>query len=132
MISEELRELIRYRLEQADESLASARMLYESHHLRDAVNRAYYAMFYATLALLASHGKRPSKHTGVLALFDSEYVRAGLFDKQYSVWIHRAFDLRQDSDYREMFLVSDEKAQETLRQAETFVAQAKRFFSTQP
>lgn len=130
MISQELQALIRYRLEQADESLASARLLLDNHRLKDSVNRAYYAMFYPTLALLASRGKRPSKHTGVLSLFDSEFVKSGQFDKEYSVWLHRAFDLRQDSDYREMFSVSREGAQETVKQAESFVAQAKSFFST--
>jgi len=105
VISAELQILVRYRLQQASESLGSAQMLFESGHFRDAVNRAYYAMFYATLALLVSRGKRASKHTGIISLFDIEFVKTGRLEKRCSEWLHRAFDLRQDSDYREMFEV---------------------------
>ena len=130
MISPERQALIRYRLEQADESLASAKVLFDCRHLKDAVNRAYYAMFYASLALLVSRGKGSSKHTGVLSLLDTEFVKQGLLDKRYSDWIHQAFDLRQDSDYRDMFHVSETSTRETVEQAEAFVAKVNDFFST--
>ncbi|MBI3163682.1 MAG: HEPN domain-containing protein, partial [Chloroflexi bacterium] len=47
--------MTRYRLDQARETLLDAQVLYE-HERRPAsiVNRAYYAMFYATLALLVT------------------------------------------------------------------------------
>lgn len=50
--------LVEYRLEQAHDTLEAGRALVTGGHLRDAVNRGYYAMFYAGLALLASrmHG----------------------------------------------------------------------------
>jgi uncharacterized protein (UPF0332 family) len=38
------------------------------------VNRAYYAMFYAVLALLQRIGRVPSRHAGVISLFDTEFV----------------------------------------------------------
>jgi uncharacterized protein (UPF0332 family) len=45
MITQNIRALVTYRLEQADESLDSARVLLEKRLDRAAVNRAYYAMF---------------------------------------------------------------------------------------
>jgi len=48
-----LRALVEYRLEQADESLKAAETLLKEGLLGSAVNRAYYAMFYSVLALLA-------------------------------------------------------------------------------
>lgn len=51
-MNEDLRTLIDYRLAQAAETLEAARELSSAGHLRDAVNRAYYAMFYCGLALL--------------------------------------------------------------------------------
>jgi len=130
VISPELQALVRYRLRQADESLQSAQLLHEGGRLRDAVNRAYYAMFYATLALLISQGKRASKHTGIVSLFDTTFVKTGTLEKRYSEWLHRAFDLRQDSDYREMFEVSAVEAKEVLQQAEVFVSEARKHLST--
>jgi uncharacterized protein (UPF0332 family) len=76
--------LIQYRLEQADESLESAQVLLESKKLRPSVSRSYYAMFYAVLALLVKEGLRISKHTGAISIFNREFVKKGIFDKQLS------------------------------------------------
>jgi uncharacterized protein (UPF0332 family) len=50
-MNEDTRKLVTYRLEQAEETLRAARDLSVAGHYRDAVNRAYYAMFYCGLAL---------------------------------------------------------------------------------
>lgn len=53
MISENVKALVAYRLEQAEESVAAASSLLQQELLRRSVNSAYYAMFYSVLALLA-------------------------------------------------------------------------------
>jgi uncharacterized protein (UPF0332 family) len=58
----------------ANEDLSAAQDNLRLSHLRVAVSRAYYAMFYAALALLTSLGKGASKHSGALALFDQLFV----------------------------------------------------------
>jgi len=63
-------ELIRYRLSRAEETLEEARLLAENKHGNAAVNRLYYACFYAVLALLIRDGRYSSKHSGVRALFN--------------------------------------------------------------
>lgn len=45
-------ELVRYRLARAKESLGEARLLLANGHIRTAVNRIYYACFYAVSARL--------------------------------------------------------------------------------
>jgi hypothetical protein len=45
-VTEDIRKLIAYRLDQAAETLDVAKELCAAGHYRDAVNRAYYAMFY--------------------------------------------------------------------------------------
>jgi uncharacterized protein (UPF0332 family) len=117
--------LIRYRLEQADESIESAQILLESKKLRPSVSRSYYAMFYAVLALLVKEDLRISKHTGAISVFNREFVKKGIFDKELSSWLQEAFDLRQRADYRELFTVSSERAEKVLNQARTFVAEVK-------
>ncbi len=47
MMTENIRALVTYRIEQADESLLAARTLLDKKLIRPCVNRAYYAMFYA-------------------------------------------------------------------------------------
>ena len=57
-------------------------------------------MFYAALALLQKIGKVPSKHAGVVSLFDTEFVLKGAFPRELSKDFHKAFELRQISDYK--------------------------------
>lgn len=75
---EQLHALVRYRLQQAVETLREARLLLDQSAWRSAQNRAYYAMFYAVSALLATRQLGSSKHSGVLGLFDREFVKPGL------------------------------------------------------
>lgn len=114
--------LIRYRLEQARETLLDAQVLYE-HERRPAsiVNRAYYAMFYATLALLVTIGKSPSKHIGVISFFDSEFVRRNIFPKEMSRKLHEVFEARQEGDYTNPDLIDREKAGDVLKAAGEFL-----------
>jgi uncharacterized protein (UPF0332 family) len=88
---------------------------------RSVVNRLYYAMFYAVLALLQEKELGTSKHSGAIALFDREYVKTGLFPKEMSKALHRAFELRQKSDYMEEAEVAAEDVAEIRPAAELFV-----------
>lgn len=114
--------LIRYRMDQAQSALKDALFLREnSDTTLGAVNRAYYAMFYAVLALLQKIEKVPRKHSGAIALFDSEFVKKGIFTKESSGFLHQAFASRQDSDYRAIEPISSEKTDEMIRNASDFV-----------
>jgi len=68
--------LIRYRLSQARDSLREADVLLrEGMSYRSVMNRLYYAMFYALLALLQDKQVGTSKHSGAISLFDREFVK---------------------------------------------------------
>lgn len=123
----EIEDLIRYRLSQAEEALADALALLDRQSFRAAINRAYYAMFYAILALLNLTGHGTSKHSGAIALFDREFVNQGLIDKKFSKWLHTIFNLRLKSDYDELIMVSKEQAQETTEHAQLFVLAVKQY-----
>jgi uncharacterized protein (UPF0332 family) len=122
-VNESQKTLVRYRIEQSQESCLSARILFRNNMFRPAVNRAYYAMFYAVLALLVTRNQSISKHAGVISIFDREYVKRGVFDKNLSKNFHEAFDLRQRVDYTEMFDISKERAGKVICNAELFVAE---------
>jgi uncharacterized protein (UPF0332 family) len=110
--------LIRYRMDQAHSALKEAVFLREkSDTTLGAVNRSNYAM----LALLQRIEKVPRKHSGAIALFDSEFVRKGIFPKALSTHLHRAFAFRQDSDYHAIKPVSLEDTDELIRNASSFV-----------
>ncbi len=125
-MNDDLRKLVAYRLAQAAETLEAARELSAGGHYRDAVNRAYYAMFYGALALLASKGLGASKHSGVLSLFNRHFVKTGDFPLEDGRHLQEAFELRQGSDYREFVQITREQVLETIAKAEAFLQRTER------
>jgi uncharacterized protein len=122
MNPEHVRVLVARRMQQATEALEDGRyLLAAGRGARTAVNRAYYAAFYAVLAMLQTLGKTPRKHRGVLALFDTECVRTGRLPKELSAALHQLFDARQEDDYRRLDPVLPEEATEFIAVAEQFV-----------
>lgn len=75
------KELILYRLQTAKERLHSSQLLLREKSYKDSINRSYYAMFTSVRALLAMDGQDFSKHAGVIAYFQKEYIKTGKFDK---------------------------------------------------
>ena len=70
MITEEKRSVVvRYWFEKAEESMASARREFEAGSLSFAMNRLYYAAFYAVSALLMTNELSFKKHSVVKLLF---------------------------------------------------------------
>lgn len=130
MKEREIADLIRHRMEQAQTALDDAAFLLNGNRSpQSVVNRSYYAMFYAVLALLQKVGKIPSKHVGVISLFDTEFAFKGLFPKEMSKDFHKAFELRQVSDYRSFTPISLEKAREMLQSATRFVEAVRAYFA---
>jgi len=114
--------LIKYRMEQARAALDEAKLLFASGKTTlGVVNRAYYAMFYAVLALLQHKEQMPRKHAGVLALFDREFVQKGIFTKELSKIFHHAFNIRQISDYQTTESITHEQAAKLIDNASFFV-----------
>ena len=122
--------LVTYRLREAEETLRDAeKMLQSGVTPRSVINRAYYAMFYAVLALFISEGINPktSKHSGVISVFDKEFVHAGKFDRSFSRMLHKMFDARQECDYKELVESSAEEAAEAVKMASEFGKTIKSF-----
>lgn len=116
--------LFTYRLTQADETLTDAkRMLQNKLSPRSIINRAYYSMFYALLALFlkADINLKTSKHAGVISIFDKEFVHTGKIDERYSKILHKVFSARQEGDYKELAELSYEDAGEFVKLAEEFL-----------
>ena len=122
MKNDDVAELVHYRLEQARTALDDARFLLDGHRSPlSIINRAYYAMFYAALGLMQAVGRVPGKHTGVIALFDTEFVQKGILPSTLSRDFHRGFEMRQRSDHRVTEPAIVERAEELLTKAERFV-----------
>lgn len=116
--------LAEYRLKQAQETLRDAETMLKSNlSPQSVINRAYYAMFYAVLALYIKNNidLKTSKHAGVIALFDKEFVHTGKFAKKYSKMLHKAFEIRQEGDYKELAVFTQIDAGELVELAKEFL-----------
>lgn len=130
--AEKIQALIRYRLEQAAEAVAAAELNLANGLQRSAVNRAYYAMFYAVLALLAARQTETSRHSGAIAQFDELYVKPGLLRKEFSRWLHDAFLHRQSVDYGAEATLARDEIDTILTHAREFVAGVRHYLDQQP
>ena len=122
-------DLIGYRIERAQETLEDARKLYEAGSYRSAVNRAYYVMFYATLAVLATKKLGTSKHSGAISLFNKEFVKTGLLSVESSKLYHKAFDMRLEGDYKDFSLITNEDAETLIAGAQEFLIEVQKYLS---
>ena len=114
------KDLMRYRLESAKEKLNAAKILLDAGSLKDSVGRSYYAMFTSVRALLARDGIDFSRHAGVIGYFQKEYVKTGEIDVKYSKYLSQAFQIRNNTDYADFFIVSEKDAREQYEMAVEF------------
>lgn len=126
-------QLFTYRIDQAKETLIEIeKMLAGGFSARTIVNRAYYALFYATLALFLrlDIDCQTSKHAGVISIFDRELVRSGKMEPRFSRMLHRLFELRQKADYKELIEITMEDAISAATFAREFIAAAQTIIGT--
>lgn len=123
------RDLAAYRLENARTMLADARTLADAGSYKSGNNRAYYAIFHAVRALLALEGLDFKKHSAVIAHFQNQYVRTGIFDKEYSNILTKASTIRNDSDYNDFYIASREDTQKQIENSEKFIRAIEEYMS---
>lgn len=120
----EISELIKYRIKEAFETLEEAQILLKADKTKGAMNRIYYGMFYATLALLATKELGAAKHSGVIVLFHKEFVKTDIFPEIIAKYLDIAFDLRTKSDHRDFIVLEKENLERLLKDAKSFVDKA--------
>ena len=121
-------DLVKYRLESAEEKLESTKILLDAGQWKDSIGRSYYAIFTAVRAVLAKDQIDFSKHAGVISYFQREYIKTGIFDKKYSSILQNAFQIRNNCDYNDFFIVSRADALEQYERAKDMLAAIKAFF----
>jgi uncharacterized protein (UPF0332 family) len=118
---------VEWYITQAQEALVAAADNIHLKHYSTAINRAYYAMFYAANALLATKGIQRAKHSGVLAAFRQEFVKPGFIETEYSDSYGDAMDARHETDYAIGIEIPERLAQVYLKDAQRFVARVEQY-----
>lgn len=116
-----LKELAGYRMDRAKEMLVAARENLEIGQYKTSLNRSYYAIFHAMRAMNILKGFDSSKHSGVIAFFNKEYLKENILDRNLSIVIKNSEFLREKSDYDDFYIASKQEAEKQLEEAERFL-----------
>lgn len=129
-MKDELKALAEYRLERAWESRKEAESLLRDGYFIGAINRIYYSIFYAARALLATKGLDSSRHSGVIALFNKNFVKEKIASTELSRIIHRAFRLRIDGDYKDFKQFSKQEAEQAFADSLIFLQEIEKILKS--
>lgn len=115
------KDLCNYRIDQAKETINVAKLCFENGHYKDAINRAYYAAFYAVKAVLALDNIDFKRHKDVVATFNRDYIASGMYEKEIGRLLSRLQKKRENSDYDDFYIASKEEAEDQIKFAEQIV-----------
>ena len=114
-------DIANYRLQVAREDLQAANLLLEANSYRGANNRAYYSIFHAISAVLATEGVAFKKHKDTLAYFNKNYVATEIFPRELGRKIVKAEEIRHQSDYDTFYIASKVVTIEQIGTAEQLI-----------
>ena len=96
-------DIVRYRMDNAYGTLNEIRTHIENGFYNTAVNRMYYACYYAASALLVANKVVTKSHEGVKQMFSFHVVKTGKVSDEYGQFYSRLFEKRTKGDYEDLF-----------------------------
>jgi uncharacterized protein len=115
------KEYVSLRIKLAKEKIKAAQLLAKNGNYRDAISRAYYAIYYAAKAFLLYHGQNPYSHKGVSVLFHKFCATHKKPDASFAKMLSVLQEARLDADYKEKVFLSKNDAQEAIDMAQSFL-----------
>jgi len=96
-------DLINYRIARAKDTYEDASILAEREKWNSTINRLYYAVYYAVMALLLYADIKPTTHNGAKSNFSEYFIKTGKIDSKYGKLYSQLFTWRQKGDYDDLF-----------------------------
>lgn len=124
MLSDQERvDIVRYRMENAQKTMAEVDVHIQNHFYNTAANRMYYACYYAVSTLLLANGITTKSHDGVIQMFGLHFIRTGVFPAHYGRDYSQLFGEHETGDYEDFFNHDEESIAEIYPKAkEIFTA----------
>ncbi|MBP5542190.1 MAG: HEPN domain-containing protein [Bacteroidales bacterium] len=123
--NEDRNNIVRFRIENADTTLAESLEQIGFGYYNTAVNRMYYACYYAASALLITNGIVTKTHDGVLQMLSLHFIKTGILPVEYGKIYRNLFDKRSSGDYEDFFYHTKESAEALFPDAKNFVERIK-------
>ncbi|HBE41936.1 MAG TPA: hypothetical protein DDW27_12160 [Bacteroidales bacterium] len=122
MIREERIEYSRLRIESAYNTFEAAKVLAQNGFWNSAINRLYYAIFYAVNALLVLNEIDSQTHSGMRNQFSKYFIKTGKLDKKYGKLLVQLYDWRQQGDYDNLIDFSEETVNQLFKPVNEMLA----------
>jgi len=122
-------ELIKYRLDEAKDTMEDVQLLISNERLRSAINRIYYGMFYSLLALGLKFEFETSKHQQLIGWFNKNFINEGLIDTKYGKIINKALNRRTKGDYDSYVAFEKEIVAEMFEEMKDFINEIEKFIN---
>ena len=116
-------------LKRSDRYLQTAKLLIKEGDFESSVSRSYYAMFFATQAILLSKELSYSSHKMTISGFGEHFIKTNIFPKEMGRELNRAFDKRQLSDYYHTFIIDKGDAEDLVKRGYEFVGAIRKYLS---
>ena len=121
MDKESIKSLVNYRINRAYETIDEAKSIMESGFYNTAINRLYYACYYAVIALLMKHNIPTQTHAGVKQMLGLHFVLTKKLDTEYAKFYSQMFNNRISGDYDDFVIFDKEMLVVLLPKAEEFI-----------
>jgi len=108
MNNAERTELIQYRINRSLHTLQEVNILIENQLWSTAINRLYYACYYAVLAILLKNNINPQTHAGTRQMFGLHFIKTGIISSDLGKFYSDIFDKRLTGDYDDFILMKEE------------------------
>ena len=118
------------RLDHAREDLDTAVLVCAAGDYRSAANRSYYAFFHAVRALAALDHVEMRKYSGYISEFRKRYTKTGIFGKHMSDILTDAFEVRNESDCGDFFVIAKADVEQQIRDARQFLNEIEKYLAT--
>jgi uncharacterized protein (UPF0332 family) len=115
--------LLSYRINKAKETLQEVDLHIESELWNTAVNRLYYACFYAINALLVRYEIKTKTHAGVRQMLGLHFIKTGLISDDSGRFYSILFDKRLTGDYDDFMDHTKEDVLELVSPAQKFISE---------
>ena len=123
------KELSKIRFKRAIDDLNASSVNLKNGQYKTSLNRAYYAVFHAMRAVHALDKFDSSKHSAIVAKFRQIYVKTGQFDNKCSEIISLLIKNREQADYDDFFITTEEDAIKQFDNSQYFVERVREYLA---
>jgi len=122
MTEKEKLEMISYRMKRAQETFREVQLHIDNELWTTAINRLYYACYYAVSALLLKKNIKTRSHAGTRQMFGLHFIKNEVISKELGKFYSDIFDMRHTGDYDDFVDYSKEDVMSALDPAKDLIS----------